>query len=59
MMLSAYADRRRIAEAEAAGVDSFLVKPFTAASLASALGDILTRHSGHADAGHAVHSPAN
>ena len=48
-----------IAEATAAGVDTFLVKPFTAASLAGALSETLSRFSGHADAGHAAHSPAN
>lgn len=59
IMLSGYSDRQRIAEAKAAGVDTFLVKPFTAASLAGALDETLNRFSGHADAGHAAHSPAN
>lgn len=59
IMLSGYSDRQRIAEATAAGVDTFLVKPFTAASLAGALSETLSRFSGHADAGHAAHSPAN
>lgn len=59
IMLSGYSDRQRIAEATAAGVDTFLVKPFTAASLAGALSETLNRFSGHADAGHAAHSPAN
>lgn len=59
LMLSAYSDRARIAEASRAGVDAFLVKPFTAASLAGALGDTLTRKSGHAETGHAILSPAN
>lgn len=59
IMLSAYSDRQRIAEATAAGVDAFLVKPFTAASLAQTLIETLTRQSGHADTGHAAHSPAN
>ncbi|MEP3122318.1 MULTISPECIES: response regulator [Alphaproteobacteria] len=59
IMLSGYSDRQRIAEATAAGVDTFLVKPFTAASLAGALSETLNRFSGHADTGHAAHSPAN
>jgi len=59
LMLSGYSDRARIAEASQAGVDAFLVKPFTAASLAGALGETLTRNSGHAETGHAILSPAN
>ncbi|WP_300542278.1 response regulator [Maricaulis sp.] len=37
IMLSSYCDGARIAEACQAGVDAFLVKPFTAASLASTM----------------------
>lgn len=59
IMLSAYSDEQRIAEAVRAGVDTFLVKPFTAPTLVAALNDSLLCNSGHADAGHAFHSPAN
>lgn len=46
IMLSAYSDGDRIAEARRAGVDAFLVKPFTAASLAASLRDTMLQESG-------------
>lgn len=49
IMLSAYSDSNRIAEASQAGVDAFLIKPFTAASLAATLHETLIRDSGHCE----------
>jgi two-component system chemotaxis response regulator CheY len=46
IMLSAYSDGERIAEARRAGVDTFLVKPFTAASLAASLRETLILETG-------------
>ena len=46
IMLSAYSSNDRIDQASQAGVDSFLVKPFTAATLAGSLRETLTRHTG-------------
>ena len=43
IMLSAYSDEGRITAAYQAGVSAFLVKPFTAASLARVLKDTLDR----------------
>ncbi|MAK64280.1 MAG: hypothetical protein CMF75_05980 [Maricaulis sp.] len=42
IMLSAYNQEDRIEEARQCGVDTFLIKPFTAASLASAIQETLS-----------------
>ena len=42
IMLSAYSEDGRIAEARQCGVDTFLIKPFTAASLASVIQETLS-----------------
>lgn len=43
IMLSAYSREDRITEARQCGVDAFLIKPFTAASLASVIQETLSQ----------------
>ena len=49
IMLTAYDGTDRIRQARRAGVNAFLIKPITAAALASCLRDVLTGDSGYVE----------